>query len=108
MCQNEVVCGREICLATLDEFSCVRIWIMVDRHSRANRLTRGKGTRGGASQRYMDARRTLRPCRPDAGGRRPRWQPRRSTWCPRVRTWVMDVCVGVDERGAGGGGGRVG
>jgi hypothetical protein len=44
--QNEVVCSREECLTTLDEFNCARVWIMVDRHSGANRLARERGTRG--------------------------------------------------------------
>ena len=46
VCQNKIVCGSEICLATLDEFSGVRIRLVVVRHSGANRLPRGRGTRG--------------------------------------------------------------
>jgi hypothetical protein len=44
--QNEFVCGRQERLTTLNEFSCVRVWIMIDRHSGANRLARGRGARG--------------------------------------------------------------
>ncbi len=46
MGQNEIVCGSEICLAMLDEFSCVRIRLLVVRHSGANRLPRWKGDTG--------------------------------------------------------------
>jgi hypothetical protein len=51
----------------------------------------------GASRRCRGTRRALRPCRPDAGGRRPHWLPRRSTWRPGLWTWVMYVCVMIGE-----------
>ena len=44
--KNKSVCGSEICLATLDECSCVRLRLVGVRHSGANRLPRGKRTRG--------------------------------------------------------------